>query len=178
MPNPLAVPGPQRDTSTQTQHKEAYTPRTEAYEGDNNPYRGTEAHGVEPTEDPTNIPGWNSESIPVPVEIETPDPDPIPVRIVSGESAQEFKRWRVATEYASPEGRRIVNALDTRTILKVRNSSDAVTVFVGPDESVSAFTGYPLGPGQEITLTTTEDVWGIAAEQVLISVLYEYTVRG
>lgn len=158
------------------------TPIPESYAGDNNPYRGTESHGVHPTVDPTNTPGYREDGRPValPLVPDSEPPAPLPVRIVN-EGGKEFDKWRVATAYAIPQASQIVGALRSRTTLRIRNNSETDTVYVSPDSSCSPFTGYPLRPGAELSLNSTDPVYACtdpAVPQVILSVLWEYTVEG
>ncbi len=152
----------------------------EEYAGENFPYRGIETHGVKPTVDPTDVPEWLTEGrvvpiayVPANVEI-----DPVPVHIVNLGSDEE-RKWRTAVSYAGTVPSQVIGRNTARTSLKIQNlSTNPGTIYVSPDSSVSAFTGYPLVPGAYIELKSHEEVWAVSTvDNTILSVLWEYTVE-
>lgn len=174
MPNPLMT----NKGKTRTQEVQKHEPVIEQFAGENNPYRGTNDHGVPVKVNPPEMPDWDNPEI-VEYEAEERLPEPVPVRIVS-ESAKELRKWRHTNEFVDSTQRRIVGAWDKRTTLKIANQGPA-TVFIAPDSNVSAMNGYPLAAGKDISLTTTDDVWAIVVDDTEtdahVAVLMEYTVE-
>jgi hypothetical protein len=153
-----------------------YEPRAEDHAGDNNPYRGTENHGVAQTVDPVSVPGYDG-TIPVEYDEEKAEPDPVPVRIVEGRTAREIKEWRVDLFTLNRvDAQRIANRMDNRTSLKIVNAGPN-TAFV--DRHNNTVGGIPLTTGGELSLDSTAEVWGRVAngETASLRILVEYTVE-
>lgn len=176
MANPLI--NRRQSTSTEPQDHGRVDPVPEEYAGENFPYRGIETHGVEPTERPEEEREWDGV---VPAEYRIPDaePEPTPVRIVQT-GGKELHKWHVRRDYANGAASRILGRNETRTAMRVRNLDPAVTVWVGSEGSVQAFTGYPVPAGTEFKLDKAEaEVWAISEDgtQVPLAIIEEYTVR-
>lgn len=144
-----------------------------------NAYRGTEAHGV-PIQDTWDEPdGYDKSMVLTEVHHRVPDQDPVPVYLVNTDDTRQISRWRNTTAYADGSARQILGELETRTCAKLYNPSVDRTVFIAPESSVSVATGYPILPGKEITLVSTEEIWGVSDDgsQQKLNVLYEFTVK-
>jgi hypothetical protein len=179
MPNPLLTPEEKNVSKGPSNSLSDHEPVEESYAGENFPYRGIETHGVQPTDDPTNMPDWREDGrivpiayVPAGVEV-----DPVPVRIVNTGSA-EVDKWRVSTFYAGVTPVRLIGRDDKRTVLKIKNLTESETVYVSPDSTVSTFSGYPIATGESIELRSTDEVWAVAsADGVVLSALWEYTIE-
>lgn len=142
------------------------------------PYRGSEMHGV----DPGQIPLIDDEDIEGGkvvtgyFEPSTADIDPVPVRIVET-AVTEQSVWRAYQTYASTAPAMVVNAKSGRQNCKVRNLSDTVRVWVGPDSSISPLNGYPLDPKAEMSFTGEAPVWAVSndATTVTLAVMTEFS---
>lgn len=139
-----------------------------------------ETHGIDPG-DPIDPPSGYDDgyahvvSDPVPYR-----PEPIPVTIVNDEtSSDEVKNWRVILAVADATPRVMFNRSRSRTRLTVKNTTENLTVLVGPDSSVSSTYGYPIAAGASIDFTTTEEIWAVSADGEPASLvgLVEYTVN-
>lgn len=51
----------------------------------------------------------------------------------------------------------------TRRGVTLKNMDAAITVFVGPNTGLNTSTGFPLGPGESVSIDTTQDLAGITA---------------
>lgn len=132
------------------------------------PYRGTNFHGVEPTEIPIVDDGTETVDIPdgtvVTGVFQPPEEDlnPVPVRIVDT-ATHEFKQWRTwqaPTDNTSP--RLVANRKEGQSTVQVKNCAAAGRVWVGPDPGVSTYTGFPLNPGESATFDGEAPVYAIA----------------
>lgn len=169
--------------SSPNREPERIAPIPEHYAGVNFPYRGIETHGVAP--DP-NIDYSDPETKYDPeTDKETYLPeivehDPIPVRIVN-ESPRETDVFRVTRFLANGNAQQLIGRLDSRKSLRIKNLDDTNPVYIGPNSTVNAYTGYPISPGAEIVpVNATQEVWVTAgagdAYTVEVAVLYEFTV--
>lgn len=165
----LAVPNPlvqtQQNTGQPVQNRPVpEAPDLEHYAGHNNPYRGIEPHGVEPVNDPYDVPQIEPGDRVVTFEKPKPLPDPIPVKVVR-EGPDEIVESIVRHEYAQiSESRRLLNKNKERSTARITNLSAnaADIVWVSPDAGVQKFTGYPIKAGAEFTCTVQTDLWMIA----------------
>lgn len=187
MPNPLvnvsAIRGKFRT------NREPMQPVPEGqYRTTNHPYRGTEEHGVEITDDdglyPDYADGHDEGGRLVPV-YEHPEPvsEPVPVYVVHGpDNQREFRRWRTGRPTISARTdaltTQIVGRSDQRTTVTIINTDAAKTVYIGPDRDVLSTDGYPLGPGKEKTLTSEDGLYALSADgtPVVCGVIIEYSV--
>lgn len=146
------------------------------------PYRGTEFHGVAPQDvpvidDTAEIPdGTVVTGIFQPPE---EDLNPVPVRIV-GAATHEFKQWRAWQAFvtaASPS--MVANRKEGQSNLYVKNCSTNSRVWIGPDPSVSIYTGFPLDGGGMVSLSGEASVYAIAdtgvAGNVVLAMLSEFS---
>lgn len=176
MVNPLTQK--RLNTSKLPQDKSAGTPPVaEEWEGDNNPYRGIESHGVRPTVEPEPVPGYDGTHLATYTEKKEP-PDPIPVIVVT-EGGREFKDWQVRREYASGQANRILPRSEHRTSAKVHNLG-TITVWVGPDSNVANWTGYPLPPNGDLEFPGEREVWAVSDDlttQVPLAIFVQLVVK-
>lgn len=177
MPNPLMTNAGKTPTQ-KVQGHDKVRPNTEHYAGVNNPYRGTQDHGVPVKDTSHQIPDFNDPEL-VEYEDEVTEHEPIPVRIVS-ESAREIRQWRQTQEYPRENPQRVVGEWDKRTSLKITNLGPDV-VYISPDSNVSLMSGYPIPVGKEISMVTTDDVWAVAIGEndntATLAILMEYTTK-
>lgn len=133
-----------------------------------NPYRGTEFHGV-PSEHPfrEDAEGYTDGTIPLRYDDSPPDSGPvIPVRVIS-DAKEQISIWRVNQRFATVSpgpAAQVANRNRARTKLTVENISATYGCWIGPDTTVSAVTGYYLGPGAKQDFTTTEEVYAVSAD--------------
>jgi hypothetical protein len=142
------------------------------------PYRGSQFHGVDPgriavvadedTEGGKVVTGY--------FEPGDEDINPVPVRIVET-AAHEFSEWRAYQSYAGAAPTMVVNAKSGRQNCKLRNLSATIRVWLGPANTVTAITGYPLDAGAEISFTGEAAVWAISNDgsTVTLAVLTEFS---
>lgn len=162
MPNPFMHLGQQNtsDESMTPDRPHPTDPILETYDGSNHPYRGIETHGVEDTFPPTDVmTEWSGGTRPVEYEHEKDEPTPVPVRIVE-QGGREIKSWRVLTDKvpANFGVRRIVGANPHRTSLRLKNNNNFF-LYIGSNESVSSYTGYPMGAFESLDLDIQDEVW-------------------
>jgi hypothetical protein len=145
------------------------------------PYRGTEMHGVA-SPDPTvfeDAEGYGPGTVPV-VYDETPKGGTvIDVRLVS-DSAEQLAAWRVNQFTAPAAGNppaNIASRQRNRTKLQIKNLATVDGVWIGPSAELSAFNGWLLKAGEEVTLSSTETVYALAngANIVPVALLTEFT---
>jgi hypothetical protein len=144
------------------------------------PYRGTEPHGVAPTEHPTSAPGFNEDTVLADVTPEAPEPEPVPVRIVS-QGGREVVQWRSMRAIVDGSQRLIVGRNERRRNLRIRNMNAAGrTVFIAPDSNVTSYDGWPLAPGTELQFTAAQsEVYGVSDDgsQVEVAILSEHAIE-
>jgi hypothetical protein len=148
------------------------------------PYRGTQFHGVTPTEVPIIDDGTEIPDGTVVTGVFQPpeeDLNPVPVRIVDT-AVHEYKQWRAWQSFVNNASPTLVaNRKEGQSSLRVRNTSTQGTnkVFLGPDPSVSIYTGYPFTGNDEIVFTGEAPVYAIAdpgvSGTVIIAVLSEFS---
>lgn len=161
MPNPFTrLP---RNQSTQDSDRPvSITPVPERVRGHNNPYRGMEAHGVDPNNDTHDVEdyGWMEKERGVVVSYEpAPDPvDPIPVIVVQGQG-RELKRFRVTRVTADGTGGQPKSMLgrDAKRRSVIIKNTSADPVYIGHDQmSASPMHGFPLAQNETLTMNGTE----------------------
>lgn len=165
-------------------HPKRLPPVMEKYAGKNLPWRGTQDHGV-PIADHT--PGdvlesehpWVDEKADIDYLPPENEPVPILVRVVN-EHARELKDWRVGRSSVSTQAVQIVGKNMARKGLRIRNLDAANAVYIGPDSSVSTYTGYKIPAGTEpMPFVTTEEVWATTGDATVVEIglLYEFSVE-
>lgn len=145
------------------------------------PYRGTETHGVV-SPDPTvleDAEGYGPGTVDVIYDESPKGGTVIDVRVIS-DSAEQLAAWRVNQFTAPAVGNPpigIASRQRNRTKLEIKNLSDVVGVWIGPEAELSAFNGYYLGPGEDVTLSSTEPVYALAngPDPVAVCLLSEFT---
>jgi hypothetical protein len=161
---------------------ERVQPVPEEYEGENQPYRGIQEHGVTPDETPMRTPPHN-EGRPVTYEAPVEEPVPVPVRIV-GEYGREIRLGQTdAVTLVKGQTRQLLGKDDKRISALIRNLDEAETVYIGFTDNISAYAGgYPLEPDQEISLIVQGAVWVFypetgTADSIRIGFLTQYSVE-
>lgn len=158
------------------------TPRTETVHGQNLPYRGIVDHGVpgsEPDPDDEAHHFDNARPVVYDESLAEKAPDPIPVVVVRGKQKREVRAFGVAQIPLAQGGApyQLVGRDIRRTNVIIRNPTGSPgPIWIGPDNGVSAVSGYPLAAGEERNLGTTEPVYVITATPlVTVIVTTEYT---
>lgn len=175
MPNPFTRAG---QTKQSTEPREHVTPVPDSFAPEFLPYRGTQTHGVAPSQDSHNIPDHRDDARPVPVIPLPEKPEPVPVVVIS-DTGRRIRQWRGHSTYATPSVAQIVGAHDKRTKVTIRNLSTDKTAYLGPDVTVSVVNGFPVLPGGAFEIGAESAVYGVcdgASENVPLSVLVEYQV--
>lgn len=149
MANPLMNRQQNTSKADMADRPQPIDPEPEHYAGENFPYRGIEYHGVEPTAEPRETPGYDATVGAEFKEVKEPE-TPVPVKIVT-EGLKEINDWQVRREYVSGASYCIAGRNNNRTRLTIRNAG-AVNVWVGSNGSVTSFMGYPIVPNAELTL--------------------------
>lgn len=169
MVNPFV--NPVQAVTSKTPQDRPISPRPEAYEGFNHPYRGIENHGVESEYDidPPIIHGDNDEDY----ENYPDEVPPIPVRIVAGETAREVRKWRTlsypvgSSNVHVPVLGRDPKRISVRIINAGESGANRETVWIAPHDitmrdvsgvSVPA-NAIPILPGQTVELHTQEPIF-------------------
>lgn len=143
------------------------------------PYRGMEAHGVDPNSSPPDpVPDIFDEGQVEPFVQSPPNRAtvPVPVRIVA-EGSRETKEFRTSQESAGADVRQIVGRNDARTKLTLFNTG-TVTVWIGPDSRVRKTSGYPLAANTSISLESYGAVYALSDDgtEQNIAILIEYVL--
>jgi hypothetical protein len=156
------------------------SPMPEGFAAQYFPYRGTEFHGVDPKDVPV-VKDEDTEGGKVDTNYYDPpqkDIAPVPVRIVDT-AVSEYQRWQAFQIPVNSVSPILVGSIqDGRTSLKVRNAATSGTtrIFIGPHSSVTTYTGYPLGVGDEVSFQGEAPVWAIAESgTVPLAGIVEYT---
>jgi hypothetical protein len=177
MPNPLIRSIP-LNTSKEPQ-RQGIEPVPEEYEGDNNPYRGIETHGVEPTVEPREVPGHGQGRM-VTYEAPEPEPEPIPV-VIRQMGGRELRRSRVYRAYATASApAQIVGRDDNRSKVKIKNLG-ASDVYIGDSSTTAnAMHSWPLAQGEDYESNTQDTLYAMsshASDSMQVSVMIEYSVE-
>ena len=175
MPNPFMRIGTPSVSKKADDRPHAVEPIPEEYVGENNPYRGIQDHGVEPTGKPIGGPDYEDD-IPAFYEEVKPDADPVPVRIVSagGRELRRFNTWQEAV--AAGTVRMIAGRNNARNSIVILNTGTD-TIYVGSSESVASYTGFPVGAGGTLSLNTEDAVYAYAAAQQTVACIEEFSVK-
>ncbi len=183
MPNPLLGPNLGRRLVTSKpvdDRPHAVEPLPEAYVGDNNPYRGVVDHGVPVSGSPDGFHGY-ADTISGVYEPERDEPDPIPVRVVNV-AGRELRRFRTGQEILDSTTGLVARMLAGRNLARVDISiknTGAQTMWIGENESVALYTGYPLAAGAEKVFTHQDAIFAVAAsgQTTTVAILEQFTVR-
>lgn len=172
---PLSVPVDQEGAAG----VDAIDPRMEGHQAYFD-YRGVETHGVpSPDYQHEDAEGYGPGHVDVIYDEKPKGGSVIDVRVIE-DSAEQIAAWRGAQTVAPAAGGAaldIVNRMRNRTKLTLTNNHPTDGVWLGDGPSVSAYNGYYLMPGKDLTLSSTEQVFAISntANAIPISVLTEYT---
>lgn len=101
----------------------------EKYAGQNFPYRGTQAHGVEPTHAPVDVPEWDDEREGILYDEPIGEADPVPVRIITG-YGRELRKWRTSSVLVSNTPVQLAGRADNRTRLRIQPTTLPETLAV------------------------------------------------
>lgn len=144
------------------------------------PYRGQEMHGVAPVDDPWQRGDDEHEFADNPApSVVDPEPEPVPVRIVRGNTAREIRSWNATQMMADGTPRQLIGRNQSRTKVHVKNLSAEVAVYIGRQNTTNYMSGYPIDPGQSISLESTDEIFGVTGDTTktaLIALMWEHTV--
>lgn len=180
MANPLLQT--QRNTSkNKTERPQAITPVMESYAGENNTWRGIETHGVEPIYDPAD-PNTFSVDIngrPTLIEYEDlpKDVPVVPVKIVQ-DTMREYRQFWTDRVTLTDGRSSILGRDDRRVTARIVNTDAAKTVWVASSPADLQLRGYPIAPGQTLTINGEMPVYAVASDgsPVVVGVYVETTV--
>jgi hypothetical protein len=142
--------------------------------------RGSEWHGVEPRRyDDTDAEGFGSGTVDVIYDTAPKGGTVIDVRVIS-DAAEQIKAWRAAQTIAPVAGgapQQIVNRMRNRTSLKIQNLHTTDGVWVSHDANLTAFNGWFIASGDDLTLNSTEAVYALSnsVNMIPIALLTEFT---
>ncbi len=146
----------------------------------NNPYRGTEQHGVAfdaPAE--YNMPDYDDD-LPVKYLEDNSDIVPIPVRIV-GDTTDEVEQWDGTTFTLNRvDAVLLASRVKNRTSLNITNEGPD-PVFLHPSSNNNTnFAAVKLNSGSSFSLNNSSEVWGFVADgtTAIVRVVWEFTVGG
>ena len=162
------------------EYKDPLKPHVEGNAAQNIPYRGSVDHGVPYKTFDAVSELW--------VDVNDGDVEeelddhviPVPVQVVN-QGTHELKRLRAIRHYADGASvSRLVGPNDARTKLTIRTPTGGGILYIDSSESVSTFTGYPIFPGESLSVNSTDAVYCIfdntVAAQAPIYALMEYSV--
>lgn len=175
MPNPFMRLGTPSMSKAADERPHAVPPVPEEYVGDNNPYRGIENHGVEPTGKPLADIEYDEE-VPGFYEAVKEEPDPIPVRIVnvSGRELHRFNTWQDRIQAGTV--RAVAGRNTARNSIVILNTGTD-TIYIGSSESVASYTGFPVNAGGTLSLNTEDAIYAYAAAEQSVAVIEEFSVK-
>jgi hypothetical protein len=182
MPNPLLRLGTTNQSKKAKERPVPVEPVLEDYDGDNNPYRGTQTHGVEPTSPERQYDnGRTHEREPLVYKAEKEPADPIAVRVVGEQSSERpiFRTDRYTLTASQPA--QLLGWDDRRQSVKITNVSDTETVRIASNGDDLNIRGYPLDPGKDLTLSRggQSPIYAVAdADGVTVALLWETSVDG
>lgn len=172
------------DTIGGQEKPDAAEPQPEKYAGDNNPYRGTETHGVAADNEPRPTQGYATRGVPIRTETPPPNVEPVPVRIVE-EGGREIRTARTGVVYAagtaSGNAKLFLGRDENRTFTRIKNSS-AVTVYISHIQSTvasAAMNGFPISAGESYETQTQEELYAAApdsTDDVQFALIIEYSL--
>jgi hypothetical protein len=147
-------------------------PAPDRYGGVNFPYRGSQDHGVPPTETATGT-AENYEGGTVEVSYPAADAEvpPVPVRIVETDTRHEYTQWRAIQAFASGAPSMVVSRQEGRDRVTIKNidSSTGTAVWLGPDANVSKMSGFRIEKdGGSVTLQTEAEVWAVSDDPLKV----------
>lgn len=135
------------------------------------PYRGEQWHGLDPQTITTDPQNYGDGTVDVVYDAD-PAPDHVlNVRVVR-DSKEEISAFRVSQTSIGPNATAIMSRQRNRTKLKIRHLGTSapvnVRVWIGHNESVNAFNGFPLDPGESLEMTSTEIVYAVSSTSDVI----------
>jgi hypothetical protein len=153
-------------------------PMMETYEGDNNPYRGIETHGVAPNARPMSVPGFAGE-VEVDYEDVAAEQEAVPVRIVNT-SSKQIRGLRAFREYADPTRppRMVLGYDPQRTKAKIKNITADNVLIGGSEQEAHLIGGYVVAQNEVFETTCDQPVYvqtTHAANVATLCVMVEYT---
>lgn len=176
MPNPILSMRPRNTGRRPDKEEMDIEPVPEHYEGYNNPYRGTELHGVEPNTEPRPVPSHAS-VVDTEYDPPIPEPDPIPVRIVTT-GGRELRRSRIYQGKANAGNcNQILGRDEQRYKVKLKNLGTSVVYVGNNDSTANANHGWPLAQDEVFESETQDELWVLSshatdAMTVAVSVVY------
>ena len=160
MPNPLMRLGLGQRISTDPQeHQEPETPILEHVVGNNFPYRGSQDHGVVPTEKPLEAASYAGDNAAY-FEPEEPDPELIAVKVVN-EAKREIRTFTTQQVIVDGNVQRILGRDPNRVSVRL-TVIGAVAVWFGGDANVSKYSGYPFAQGASLDLTANDEIYAFS----------------
>lgn len=157
----------------------AEIPEPEHVQGRNFAYRGYETHGVAvpPSVHETEYPdAWDEQDV---EEVLAPEKEieATPVRIVQYGS-REMQDWRSGQTVVSTVAL-LVSRNERRKLVRIRNLSATIALYIGNTLGTSTISGYPIPANSELTINTTEEVYGVSGDGNVLSVaiIQEITVE-
>jgi hypothetical protein len=178
MPNPFIKAGALRTSQEASDRPRPIEPVPESYEGVNNPYRGTESHGVEATEKPLVPEDWRDGR---PVEYKEPEPAPTPVPvIIVSESGRELRRFRTFGAFTGTTGNppaSVIGRDEERNTVTVKHRVDGAVVWIShSSETCKPSEGWPLETGDTYTTQAHGPIyaWADLATPLALHVVVEY----
>lgn len=152
---------------------EAIPPVPEVYQGVNQPYRGTQEHGVTPNAEPHPTQAdWDTREGRTYLKPEE-EQEPVPVRIVQQHGA-EFRRYRVhRMSVDNTRGVQLVGRNMARNSILVQNRDDVDSVFFyhDPIDPVSGpAIGFEIGPGEDHRIDSQDAVYIVGEGATLSTV--------
>lgn len=159
-------------------------PVPEHYEGENYPYRGTQTHGVNPTPGVDadayyGIGMWDDgEHETIKTLPEEKVVEPVPVMVVQREGRERLD-WRAGRFLVQSIPQEVAGRLETRRSLRLKNASEDKIIYIGPDSGLKPMTGYPLGPGEDVHIFSTENVFAVTdgTDIAELGILTEYAIQ-
>jgi hypothetical protein len=140
----------------------------------NNPYRGTEMHGVRVDNEYYHAPDeWPDDSDTIVYEGPPGDVTPIPVRVIT-ETAREMRQWRTGRFLIGSTPIVIIPRHERHAKVRVQNIDAAVNVVIGESVNTTPTSGWRISPNTFIEIDTEDAIYcvseGIA---VYVNVLIE-----
>lgn len=165
-------------TSKRPPKPQAIEPVPERYAGENNPYRGTEAHGIVDDTEPLE-PMDYAEGRPAVYDEPIEEPEPVPVMVVN-RAGRERRRCRNFRAYATVGlSAQIVGQDESRTKVRIKNLG-ASDIYIGENaQSSDAISGWTLAQNEVYESFTQEELYARsshATDSMQVSVHVEYAV--
>lgn len=182
MPNPLVKIGTPVQSKPVQDRPEPVAPIPESVQGDNNPYRGLETHGVPSDNKPAPPGAWADNHEGFTYVKPAREVDPVAVEIVN-EYGKEYRRHRIhRASVDNTRGLTWIGRNDARTFVTIKNRSVANSVFLyhEPIDPVSGpLYGWELAAGETLDLHSQAPVYvvGQNANMTTIQAIEYYSVQ-